>query len=134
MKVFILAGLLGLALCQTKDISGPSTQIANCNSVTCGDLKCPDGLLADGTSKWKKKNDGACCYICWANDDVVPLDRHQAYDSQRQVNQCPGAPSHCFKPGGEAECYQLTCPKEEQVCAKDACCARCKANDAFLSM
>merc|ERR1719281_924425 len=51
------------------------------------------------------RRSGQCCPICWAEDHVVPLDRHSAIKSEYVTSVHAAAPPTC----AGAKCFKLLC-------------------------
>lgn len=126
MKLLFL--LFGAALAQTHDdfgadrnvdSFGKSTLTPPCAKIECGAMSCD--------APFQLKTDDTCCGYCWAPDHIVPLDRHQPFDSPHKTDGCPGAPKFCNGPGPAATCFTQPCKASEDLhCGPTDCCGRCQ--------
>jgi len=86
-----------------------------CSSVGCADIQCLAPLKL-------VRRQGQCCPICWAEDHVVPLDRHSAIKSEYVVKGHPAAPPSC----AGAKCFQLMCIAGQSPHHRPgSCCESC---------
>merc|ERR1719150_1400461 len=114
---------------RAKDSFGNTELTPACDKIQCGEYSCP--------TPFELKDDGTCCGYCWAPDHIVPLDRHQAFDSPYKTEMCDSAPSNCRAPGGAAACFVPSCRAGYAPrCTSTDCCPTCQATgaEALLQM
>jgi len=86
-----------------------------CESIGCADIQCLPPLTL-------QRRAGQCCPICWAEDHVVPLDRHSAIKSEYVVPPAAAAPGTCKG----VKCFQLMCISGQSPHHEPgACCESC---------
>ena len=87
-----------------------------CSSIEgCADISCIAPLKL-------VRREGQCCPICWAEDHVVPLDRHSAIKSEYVTHAAPQAPPTC----AGVKCFSLLCTSGQMPhYVPGSCCKSC---------
>mmetsp|Transcript_115229 Transcript_115229/g.322084 ORF Transcript_115229/g.322084 Transcript_115229/m.322084 type:complete len:123 (+) Transcript_115229:102-470(+) len=97
LKAALLAGAIGLGRTAAVEAM-PLPPV--CHSITCADIECRSPLEL-------RRQEGQCCPICWAPDDVIGLDRHSALSGNNPYarDPHPAAPTTC----SGAKCFAPHC-------------------------